>query len=583
MRHVIRRRAVPFLLLACCLVGAATVLARPRAVPPGAAELGRSVAALTAPELEGRRSGTAGGDRAAELLAGWLGAAGLRPAGDHGTFLQSFVLERSALPAPTSALELDGAPPRAFALGRDFTPHAGSQTGEAAGEIVFVGYGVSAPDAGWDDWAAVDLRGRVALALDGAPPSLAGARASRIEKVLAARAHGAAALLLVADALPPVAATSAPVNVLSAAVTRAAADALLAPAGRTTAELAAALTGGGAPASFATGARARLRVDLLRHERRAQNVVGVLPGVDPARAGDAVVLGAHWDHLGRVGGVVHPGADDNASGTALVVGLARAFAATGGADRTLVFVLFGAEELGLLGSAHYVRQPVVPLAQTVAMLNFDMVGRLRRDRLFVSGGDSASGLRALVTEAARGTGVTLDVRGSPWMPSDQTRFYGAGVPVLSFFTGAHDDYHRPSDTPDRLDPDGMARVAAVAARAVERLAGEPRPVYARVAPPAPGGAPADTGLGGAAFLGIVAAPRPAPDGLWISGVVPGSAAAAAGLREGDVIVRFDRDAVDGLDALRTLLSARRPGQTVDVVYLRGGEAHRTAATLGEHP
>ena len=582
MPDVIRRRAVPLLLLVSWLLGAAAALARPAVVPPGAAELARSVGALTAPELEGRRSGDPGGERAAQLLAAWLQAAGLRPGGDDGTFLQSFVLARAARPAATSALALDGAAPRALVLGRDFAPHAGSRPGEAAGEVVFVGWGVSAPEAGWDDWAGADVRGRVALALDGAPARLAGARASRIEKLLAARAHGAAALLLVADALPPAAATAAPVNVLSATLTRAAADALLVPTGRTTGGLAAALAAGGAPAPFATGARVRLRVDLEREERRTANVVGVLPGTDPARAGDAIVIGAHWDHLGRVGDVVHPGADDNASGTALVVALARAFAAAGGADRTLVFVLFGAEELGLLGSAHYVRHPAVPLARTVAMLNFDMVGRLRQGPLVVGGGDSASGLRALVAEAARGTGVTIEVRGTPWTPSDHTRFYGAGVPVLFFFTGGHDDYHRPSDTPDRIDADGMARVAAVAARAVERLAAAPRPAYARVAPPTPRGAAAGAGLGGA-FLGIVAAPRPAPDGLWISGILPGSAAAAAGLREGDVIVRLDRAAVDGLDALRALLGARRPGETVDVVYLRDGEARATAATLGARP
>ena len=582
MPDVIRSRAVAFLLAVCCVLGALTVLAAPAVVPPGAAELGATIAALTDPGLEGRRSGTPGGEGAAQRLAAWLQAAGLEPGGDHGTFLQSFVLERAARPAPTSALELEGGPARRLVFGRDFAPHAGSRAGEAAGDVVFVGYGVSAPDAGWDDWAGVDVRGRLALVLDGAPPQLTDGRASRIEKLLAARTHGAAALLVVRDALPPADATAAAVNVLSATLTRAGADALLAPAGRTIDELAAPLATTGAPASVATGARARLRVDIVHDARRAANVVGVLRGKDPLRAGDALVIGAHYDHLGRIEGIVHPGADDNASGTALVVGLARAFAAAGGVDRTLVFVLFGAEELGLLGSGHYVREPVVPLAQTIAMLNFDMVGRLRHRRLFVGGGDSAGGLRALAIEASRGTDVTPEVSGTPWTPSDHSRFYDAGVPVLFFSTGGHDDHHRPSDTVDKIDADGIARVAAVAARVVERLALVPRPTYARLARPAARGGAGGTAADGA-FLGIVAASRPAPDGLWLSGVVPGSGAATAGLREGDVIVRFGRNAVDGLDALRGLLRHRRPGDSVDVVYLRDGEAHATAATLGTHP
>src|SRR5439155_1727242 len=162
--------------------------------------------------------------------------------------------------------------------------------------------------------------------------------------------------------------------------------------------------------TFAPGMRARLRVDLGYEERRGVNVVGILPGTDPALAAEAVVVGAHYDHLGSEDGVVHPGADDNASGTAVVVGLARAFASAGGA------------ELGLLGSGHYVRQPAVALAQSVAMLNFDMVGRLRDDRLIVQGADSGGGLVEVLEAAARG-GVTLDVRGSPYGPSDHTWFY----------------------------------------------------------------------------------------------------------------------------------------------------------------
>jgi hypothetical protein len=279
-----------------------------------------------------------------------------------------------------------------------------------------------------------------------------------------------------------------------------------------------------------------------------------------------------------VSGVVHPGADDNASGTALVVALARAFAAAGGAPRTLVFALFDAEEIGLLGSSQYVREPAVPLPATVAMLNFDMVGRLKNDRVFVGGTDSARGLRDLVAGAARETGLALDLAGTPYQPSDHTRFYEAGVPVLFFFTGGNPDYHRPTDTADRVDAEGLARLAGLAVRLVTRLAGEPRPAWVRVAPP-----PRRRVSASGAVLGVTADGRGAGDGLRVAGVLPGSGAARAGLRAGDVIVRLAGVSVGGLDEVRRVLAGRRPGDTLPLLYLRDGEARTTAATLGAAP
>jgi membrane-associated protease RseP (regulator of RpoE activity) len=311
-------------------------------------------------------------------------------------------------------------------------------------------------------------------------------------------------------------------------------------------------------------------------DRHAVNVVGVLPGADPALAHEAIVLGAHYDHVGVLGAAVHPGADDNASGTAVVLGLARAYAAAGGAGRTLVFALFGAEEVGLIGSGHYVRHPSVPLARTVAMLNFDLVGRMRDGQLHVGGVDSGSRLRDAVTEAARAAGATITMRGSPYSPSDHTRFYMAGTPVLFFFTGTHPDYHAPGDTADKIDAGGMARAAAVAAGVVERLERGTPPVYVRL--PAP---PSRTARrsGAAVFFGIGADGRSAWDALRLSQVVPGSAAERAGLRDGDVIVRFDDAPVGSLEELRTVLRTKRPGDTVEVVYLRDGRATTTSATL----
>lgn len=575
------RRPGVLLLTAFLLLGATGAGARSAVVPPSAARLGEVVTVLAAPDMEGRRSGTAGGDRAARRIADWLADAGLRPAGDRGTFLQSFVLETTTRVLPTSSLEIVPAQ-RRLELARDWMPHGGSLAGEVTGDVVFAGYGASLPDAGYDDYAGVDVRGKIVLALDGVPPHLTGSRAGRLDKLVAAKRHGAAAFLLASSELPAPRSTTVRVGLVSGSVTPAAADAVLAAAGRTLAAATKALEDAHGPASFSTGARVHVRVDVGSDEIRGANVIGLLPGTDPAVADEAVVIGAHYDHLGRVDQKLYPGADDNASGTATVVGLARAFAAAGRTGRTLVFALFGGEELGLIGSGHYVTNPVVPLSRTVAMVNFDMVGRLGDRRVNVAGGDSGAGLRALAGEAAQKEGITINLQGSPYGPSDHSQFYDAGVPVLFFHTGSHDDYHRPTDTADKIDADGMARVAAIAVRVIDRLATEPPPVYAKVTPPArrrSGVSNASGGAGGA-FLGIAGAPRGGADGLRLSSVLPGTGAARAGLREGDVIVRLGGISVAGLEDLQAVIRARQPGDTVSVLYLRNGEPHTTSATLG---
>jgi C-terminal processing protease CtpA/Prc len=209
-----------------------------------------------------------------------------------------------------------------------------------------------------------------------------------------------------------------------------------------------------------------------------------------------------------------------------------------------------------------------------------MVGRLQGRPLSIGGGDSGSRLRAVVSDAAQAEGLALDINGSPYGPSDHSSFYGAGVPVLFFYTGSHSDYHRPTDTADKIDATGMARVAAVGARVVERLASESRPVFAQVARPA---RRHGAGAAGGTLLGVVAVPRSGADGIRLSSVMPGTAAERAGLHEGDVIVRFAGLSVDGLEELRTLIRDRHPGDTVSILYLRAGEAHTTSATLGLSP
>src|SRR5262245_30185315 len=530
--------------------------------------------------MAGRGSGTAGGDRAARRIADWLAEAGLRPGGSDGTFFQPFALASTTRPGAGKLLETTAPSRTSFDAGRQWTPHGGSLRTEVSGEIVFAGYGVSLPGQGYDDYSGLDAQGRIVLLLTGAPPHLGAGPASRLEKLILARARGAVGALLVSDALPKLEVTSTPVGLGSGAVTSATADALLAPTGRTIAGLRAALAARRQPASLVTGVMARLRVVLEPEERQASNVIAIVPGDGPLAA-EAVVVAAHYDHLGVAKGVTYPGADDNASGTAVVVSLARAFgraAAVAPPARTLVFALFSGEELGLLGSAHYVRHPVVPLARTVAMLNFDQVGRMRDRRLQVGGVDSGTGLRVMLDRAAATSGVELTLRGTPYAPSDHTRFYEGGVPVLFFYTGTHRDYHAPTDTADRINAEGMARVAAIGQSVIERLAqGSPAPAYAKIPRESPTARRAPNGT---AFLGV-ASHSQGEDGVRLDSVAPDSAAARAGLLAGDVLVRFAGSSIESFDELRTALRDRRPGDTVRLVYIREGAVHETSTTLGE--
>jgi hypothetical protein len=339
--------------------------------------------------------------------------------------------------------------------------------------------------------------------------------------------------------------------------------------------------------------RARLEVT-VRHERaETANVVAVLPGRDAALAGECVVLGAHYDHLGAGGdaslapeqeGTVHPGADDNASGVAALLSVARAAAAAGPARRTLLFAAFGAEELGVLGSAHLVRNPPpgCPVERMQLMVNLDMVGRPRSGKVYVDGADSARGLREVVralAEARPRVPLTLAFGGDGYGPSDHTSFYAKGVPVVFLFTGAHGDYHRPSDTAEKVDPAAVTAVARLASRIAREAAERDGrlEVVRTAAPPRERG---DRGYG--AYLGAVPdfAERKEP-GVLLTGVRPGSPAERAGIAGGDVLLRVGATRLLSLQDLAFALRSNRPGDEVEVEWARAGERRLGKVRLEE--
>ncbi|MEO6525836.1 MAG: M28 family peptidase [Gemmatimonadaceae bacterium] len=321
-----------------------------------------------------------------------------------------------------------------------------------------------------------------------------------------------------------------------------------------------------------------------------QNVVALVPGRDPALAGEYVVIGAHFDHLGRspasaldpgAGDAIRNGADDNASGTAAVLELARQFAALP-ARRSILLVHFSGEELGLLGSQWFVEHSPVPDESIVAMVNFDMIGRLRADRLIVYGVGTARELPALLDAANVAPRLRIDAVGDGFGPSDHSSFYAKGIPVLHFFTDLHEDYHRATDDVSRINAPGEARVVAVAERLVRAIADRPaRLAVVRVAA-APSMSPRREGS--SVYLGTI------PDmgssdlpGLKLTGVRIGSPADVGGLKAGDVIVELDGKTVKDLYSYSEALYANKPGEVVSIAYLRNGARHTTSVTLGTRP
>jgi hypothetical protein len=596
MRH--RALAV----VAVLALGAAAAPASDR-LPP-AEWLLDQVKVLAAPAMDGRASGTAGAERAAQRIAGVFRDAGLRAA-SGASFFQVFDVPTGIRLGADNALDVVAPQARALALGADFVPLGVSADGDVTGDVVFAGYGITAPDLGYDDYASLDVRGRVVLVMTGEPRTRDPASpfrrpdayhyGERSHKIINARQRGALAVLLVrAPAAAPAplrlpSGTTPSWEIVAAEVSSSVATSLCVAAGARLADLAASIDQALAPRSqLLAGVRVRVHVGLVRERGKAANVIGVLPGADPQLAGEAIVVGAHYDHLGRGSesslapadvGQVHHGADDNASGTAAVMALAKAFAAAGGTPRTLVFVAFAGEEMGLLGSTHYVRHPAIAMNRTVLMLNLDMVGRLRDGRLYVGGVDSGSGLRQIVSDAAQGLPLTLTLRGDPFGSSDHTAFYSVGRPVLFLFTGAHEDYHRPGDTWDRINAAGLATVTVFASRVVSTLARTPTPpAYARVE----GAAAARPRGGYGPFFGVVPEfGEPRIPGVKVGGVRPGSPAEKAGVQAGDVILKFGGVTVKTLEEFTFVLRSRRPGDRVEVVLSRDGREQTVEARLEE--
>jgi hypothetical protein len=566
---------------------------------------------LASDECEGRGPGTVGIDKAADFIAAAFRTAGLIGPAQDGGYFQPFQVRGNPTLAPGAAVALMGpdGETKQLKLDVDFQALTLSGSGTAAGPIVFAGYGITCETPTYDDYHGIDVAEKIVLLIRKAPrysdkdhpfadDQTLQHHAALQTKVTNAEKHKAAGVIVINDAdekedrlIDFGYATGSETKIPVVNIRRAFADQMLkSTRNQSLAEVEAAiakdLTPAGGPL---TGWTAKLSVTIDRQRIQVKNVVGVLDGAGPL-ANETVVIGAHYDHLGYGGSgslasgvkAIHHGADDNASGTTALIELARRF----GADkdrqgRRLVFIAFSGEEMGLLGSQHYVAHPIFPFESTVAMVNMDMVGRLTVDpksekgKLEVGGTGTAKEFDALIDKLNGKFGFDLKKNKAGVGPSDHTSFYLKGVPVFFLFTGLHKQYHKPTDTVDLINFAGMNQVADLAEALVRHVATEsPRPEYVK-------------GMGSTFTGGRMSVPRLGfmpgnydedADGVLIGSVTKDGPADKGGVKDNDRIVAVAGEPVKNMTMYMQVMGKQKRDQPVEITVVRAGKQLKLTVT-----
>ena len=477
------------------------------------------VTTLAAPRFQGREAGKPGQWLAAKYLATEFSNYGLLPGGDGRTYYQNFHLERTDLKHAKLWLEIGKTPAgkMAFTLKSDFIPFNFTGENRLTAPVVFVGYGITAPEYNYDDYWSIDVRGKIVLVLRHEPQEnnpqsvFAGTELTNHalfqEKARNARAHGAAAMLLVSDpanehdrlepqgywpSFNPGKIIPQPWQLQNKNkhdrfpaiwIDIRIAGAILAGSGKSLLDIQQSIDRSLQPMSFAVP-NLRVHVDLALKKdlRQTQNVLALVKGADPELNDEVVVVGAHYDHVGIRHEQIHPGADDNASGTAGLLEIAEAFSELQGqVRRSVLFIAFSAEELGLLGSQFYVNHPVLPLEQTAAMINLDMISRNVDNEVTVIGSNRSPELHAWNLAANQEIGLTCKYDGEHFFNrSDQANFAKHKIPVLFYNTDVHEDYHRPTDVPEKINAEKLTRITRLAFLVAWEIANaDQRPRYRR--------------------------------------------------------------------------------------------------------
>jgi hypothetical protein len=588
-------------------VSAAAAQAQPAATP---SRTRAHVDALASPKLEGRLTGTPGADAAAAYIEAELKRLGAQPLPGTSGFRVPFSFTSGIADQGTSIVTAAAGTASRFnaptVLALSF-----SDPGSVTGPVVFAGYGLRVPaDNGggfiYDSYAGLDVKDKIVLVLRYTPEKAEREQreqhvrfAALRYKALAARQAGAKALLIVSGPNSPRAGEVIPIGydtaaassgIVAASIGGVVAEALFAGTGKSLKEAQDALDSGNPHvAGFALGDRP-ITVDakLARQTASTYNVAGYLPATR-AVSGVAkpwVMLGAHYDHLGHGGRGsslarageetrVHPGADDNASGVAAVLSAAERLKG-GSRGRHVAFAFWSGEESGLLGSAAFTARPPVPIDQLAAYFNFDMVGRLRDDTVQVQAAGSSPAWPALAESANVEPKLKLAIQADPNLPTDSSSFNQASVPTLAFFTGSHEDYHRPTDTADRVNVEGIDRIVRYATRIVASVAdASDPPAFAKVEPQTRGRGARD---GMRLYTGTIPDYATETKGLLLGGVTAGGPAEQAGLQKGDVIVEIAGQTIANVYDYTYALDVMKADQPSKVVYVRNGERRETTLT-----
>jgi hypothetical protein len=582
-----------------CVVLAFSLLATATGPAIGSADSTRylnDIKTLSAPDMEGRGAGTKGLGRATKYLERRYKGLRLQPAGTNG-YLQPFTVTTGAkLRSDNEFIVDEGGKKQPLTLNQDFVPASFSSSGSLTAPVVFAGYGASAEEFGYDDYAGLDVKDKIVVVLR-YEPEIFGVKSGQhgltqhsqlISKAINARSHGAKALVLVngklgdgeEDLLMRFGGVSGPqdAGIMLLQVRNAVADGWLKSAGKSLTDVQQQVNHSGKPDSFAFPAALRLslKVDIEATHARVNNVLAYLPG----KTAEYVIIGAHYDHLGRGDsnslapsqiGKIHPGADDNASGTAGVLELARLFAPMKGQlDRGILFMSFSGEELGLLGSAEWLKDPTLPPDKCVAMLNMDMIGRIKDNKVYIGGVGTGSTFKAILEQAQkREPNFKIEYSAGGYSASDHTSFVAKKIPVLFFFSGLHSDYHKPSDTWDKINAPSAAQLLDLIGDVATQLAEAPSPpAFITVVEdkPVSGG-----GGGYGPYFGSIPDFGEVKDGVRFSDVRPGSPAAKAGLKAGDILVQFGDKPIHNLYDFTDALRRSKVGEVVEVKVLRDGQ------------
>lgn len=566
-------------------------------------------------KTEGRATGSKGAELAAEWIGETFNASGVKPLpGQDGYFLPfQFNAGEKLIDGKNTLAATGTKAPVSWKVDTDFRPLPYTENGKAEGEVVFAGYGLSAAEAPgqfrYNSYEGLDVKDKVVLILRYVPEGVEAPRRAHLNryagiryKVMMARERGAKAVLVVTGPNSPNAGelislssdgSSAGSGIVAASITAKAADELLAGTGKTLKQLQTLLDDENPHAevpSAVPGVRVSVEAGVEHIKKSDRNVVGYIPRGVTEGPEEWVILGAHYDHLGRNGsgslarsgeqGKIHYGADDNASGTALVMEVAASLAADREKHpekfrRNVVFALWSGEEMGLLGSSSFAEKPPFDLKNAVAYINADMVGRLRDNKLLVQGVGSSKSWARIVEKRNVAAGLAITLQEDPYLPTDVTAFYPKRIPVLNFFTGSHEDYHRPTDTVEKLNIEGLARITKLAAGITLDVAQAPERLdFSRMERKETQGTRDNL----RAYLGSIPDYAQEVKGVKLSGVRPGSPAEKAGVLGGDVVVEFAGQKILNIYDYTAALDSVKIGQAVKIVVERGGKRVEITAT-----